>query len=51
MKGERRCYEEDVTQHLSPLLPTGVVQPWGGAVQGAGAIRPDAGRALQATRI
>lgn len=28
MTVERRCYEEDVTQHLSPPLPTGVVQPW-----------------------
>lgn len=27
MKGERRCYQEDVTQHLSPPLPTGMVQP------------------------
>ena len=49
MRGERRGYEEDLTQDLSHPHPTGVVQPWGGAVQGAGAAGPGAGRALQTT--
>ena len=28
MRGERRGYEEDLTQDLSHPHPTGVVQPW-----------------------